>query len=890
MTQVSAGLPTGTVTFVFTDIEGSTRLVQELGPAVYTEILERHNRLVRDVIARHGGIERGTEGDSFLVVFTEAAAAVAAAVETQRAIAAEEWPGGVELRVRMGINTGSAFAGGDDYVSLDLNRAARIAAAAHGGQVLVSAATAALSETDLPEGVLLRDLGSHRLKDLSRPERLLQLTIAGLPASFPPPRTAGRASGDLPARLDAFVGREADLATLEELLGGSRLLTLIGPGGTGKTSLAIELARRASPGFDGGAWFVPLDEIRDPDLVWGAVAARLRIVELVGGADASALGERLAGRPLLLVLDNFEQVLPAAREVVALLRSAPDLRIVVTSRVALRVTGEQDFPVAPLSVPEAEADLDSAGSVDAVRLFVDRARRAQPGFALTPANVRAVAEICLRLDGLPLAIELAAARVGILDPATIADRLDRRLDLPGTVSRDRPERQRTLERAIGWSHDLLGEAARTLLALMSVFRGGARLQEIQSVCEFGPDGGGGDLLDTLTELVEHSLVQPVAGPEGPRYRLLETVRMFAAERLAERGDSEASAKRHAEAYLALATEASRHLPGPEQVRWLARLTAEHDNLRAAVRRALDHDVRMALRFAGVLWRFWQLRGHVREGIAAVTEALGMPGADEPTVERMRALEAAAGLHYWSAEPKAAHELYEAQLELAQRLGDERGIADAVFNLAHTFGILGDTDRASVRAEEAEQRFAALGDDLMVMRTRWTRGIILQNQGDREASLPVFETTLAEARRLGDTPYVALAQGSLAWASMQRGDPVAALAYGVRSMLEHHGIGDIATTTINLQASAVLFAKLDRPRDAVVLHGAFEALASRHGVRPPSGLAEVMGFFWRPEELIETLGRASWDEAMAAGARMSLDEAVDYVVEAARPIDPAPDDQ
>ena len=872
-------LPTGTITFLFSDIEGSTRLVQDLGPAAYRKVLERHNTLLRAAFGRHGGTERGTQGDSFLIVFREASEAVAAAIDAQRAIAGASWPAGRPVRVRMGLHTGSGQTGGDDYVGVDVNRAARIAAAAHGGQVLLSSTTVALVEGSPLDGVSLRHLGEHRLRDFARGEQLSQLVIDGLPADFPPPRAESVATGDLPTRLTSFVGREAELATLESLLETNRLLTLIGPGGTGKTSLATELARRVEARYRDGAWFVPLETVRDPELVVATIATRLRIVAEAADQGLDRLIGFLAKRDLLLVLDNFEQVLPAATIVGSVLRGAPGVRIMVTSRAPLRVAGEQEFPLDPLPLPAAVATLDSASASDSVVLFVERARRSRPSFTLTEDNAAAIAEICTRLDGLPLGIELAAGRIGLLDPRTIADRLRRNLDLPGRAASDLPERQRTLERAVAWSHDLLSSPARILLARLGAFTGGCRLEELESVC--GPASEiGADPLEPLSELVEHSLVRPASGAEGPRYGLLETIRLFAIDRLVERGEADEIRRRHCLTYLAFAEDAARHLPGGDQVAWLARMTDDHDNLRSAIRWAMENDLEAALRFTHAMWRFWQLKGHVSEGLDTVDQVLALPGSDAPTVARMRALEAAGGLHYWRAEQEVANDLYQGQLELAEQLGDDLGVADAVFNMAHTKGLLANFELATSLIEDAAQRYAKLGDELGLARSTWARGILRQAQGDFETSVPYFEEARKRAIELGDAPYLALSAGSLSWAAVQGGRVAEGVRRGVEALVANHALGDVATTTVSLQAGAILMTLMDLPTEAATVYGAFEALSTRHGVRPPAGLGELMGVFWKPELIVAAIGEAGFAEAMAVGSQFSLDEAVDYVVRTA----------
>ncbi|MDQ2964709.1 MAG: adenylate/guanylate cyclase domain-containing protein, partial [Chloroflexota bacterium] len=422
--------PTGTVTFLFTDIEGSTRLTEAIGAARYGPLLERHREALRASFEKHGGIEVGTEGDSFFVVFVTPAAALAAAVDAQRALARTDWPADAPIRVRMGVHTGDGLLANGSYVGPDVNRAARIAAAGHGGQVLVSETTAALAGV-LPDGVQVRSLGRHRLKDL-RPEQLAQLDVDGLPTEFAPLRSLDARPNHLPTQLTSFIGREREVAEVVGLIGTARLVTLTGPGGTGKTRLSLQVAAETAGDQADGATFVAFAPISDPDLVASAIATTIGLPDAGGRPPRDRLIDHLRDRQMLLVLDNFEQVVAAAPVLGDLLREAPRLRILVSSRVALRISGEQEYPVAPLELPGAEAGVRGAEAIaqnEAVRLFVDRARAVRPDFALDEANAAAVAEIVSRLDGLPLAIELAAARSRLLSPQQMLPRLERRLDL-----------------------------------------------------------------------------------------------------------------------------------------------------------------------------------------------------------------------------------------------------------------------------------------------------------------------------------------------------------------------------------------------------------------------------------------------------------------------------
>ena len=457
-------LPTGTITFLRTDIEGSMGLVRALGPR-YDELDAEHKSIVRDRIEAEGGKVVRTEGDAFFVVYDDAAAAARTAVGIQRGIGEHPWPAEHPIRVRVGLHAGTAHRAGDDYGGFEVSRAARVASAGWGGQIVISDPVRALLGDDLPDGWSIIDLGRHRLAGVPEPQRLFQLCAPGLPSDFPPLRGASAQTESLPTRVTSIVGRGDELETLAGLLAGTRLLTLTGPGGTGKTTLALELARRVSEEYPDGAWFVDLQAVTDPDLVRGEIAHGLGLFDGPAGPAAERLNDFIRERELLIVIDNFEQVAAAAGSVGEIVRSSPRSRVLVTSRVPLRVGGEQEFPVRPLAV---DATPDATES-EAVQLFLDRARSVRPDLHPTETDMAAISEICRLLDGLPLAIELAAARVRMLPIPVIRDRLSARLPLPGNAPRDLPERQRTIENLVAWSHGLLDPPLQRLFARVSVF-------------------------------------------------------------------------------------------------------------------------------------------------------------------------------------------------------------------------------------------------------------------------------------------------------------------------------------------------------------------------------------------------------------------------------------
>jgi predicted ATPase/class 3 adenylate cyclase len=562
-----AELPTGTVTFLFTDIEGSTKLLHELGDE-YATVLAEHRRILRDAFAAHDGVEVDTQGDAFFVAFARARDAVAAAAAAQRALASGP------IQVRMGIHTGEPLRTDEGYVGMDIHRGARIAASGHGGQVLISQTARELVQDDLPEEFALRDLGEHRLKDLSRPQRIFQLVADDLALDFPPLASLENRATNLPPQPTPLIGRERELAEVVELVRRPevRLLTLTGPGGAGKTRLLLQAAADLLDDFGDGVFFVGLSGIAEPSLVVSTIAQALGVKEAGGLSPEESLEQFLHDRELLLVLDNLEHLLDAAPQISELVLKAPSVKAILSSRAPLRVSGEREYPVPELA------------DNDAVALFSERALAIKPDFSLNGEGP-AVAEICRRLDGLPLAIELAAARAKVLSPTALLERLDQRLPVLTGGGRDVPDRQRTLRDTIAWSYELLDETEQRLFSRLAVFVGGFTLEAAEQVCDAD--------LDTITSLVEKSLVRQ--GED--RFRMLETIREFASERHEESPDFDDVKRMHTVFFLALAEQESSEAKRPNPAS-LERLEAEHDNFRATLRfaRELD-DQRLELRLA-----------------------------------------------------------------------------------------------------------------------------------------------------------------------------------------------------------------------------------------------------------------------------------------------------
>jgi predicted ATPase/class 3 adenylate cyclase len=833
-------LPTGTVTFLFTDIEGSTGLLQALGDR-YAAVLDEHAAILRRALAEHGGVEVSTHGDAFFAVFTSPAAAVRAAVAAQRALAAHDWSPAPPVRVRIGVHTGEGTLGGDDYVGIDVHRAARIADAAHGGQVIVSDATRGLVQHALGAGVSLRDLGAHRLRGIAEPEPLHQLVADGLGSDFPPPRTLDARPSNLPPQLTSFVGREEEIAEVERLLGHTRLLTLTGPGGSGKSRLAVAVAADLLTRFRDGSCFVDLSPVTDPALVPAAVANALGVPEAAGRPILDGVKEHLRDRELLQVVDNFEQVAEAGPVIEELLVAAPRLRTMVTSRVVLALRGEQEYAVPPLHVPDPGRlphDPSALGAVEAVRLFCERALAASPRFTLTEDNAPVVAEITARLDGLPLAIELAATRTKVLTPTEILSRLERRLSILTSRSRTLPERQRTLRAAIAWSYDLLDPVEQRLFGRLSVFTGGWTFEAAEAVCD--PEELGLDALDGLTSLVDKSLIRRSEPPGRPaRFSMLETIREFAQEQLEASGDPEPVLRRHADHYLRLAEEAEPHLTAKDQGEWLDRCDTEHANIRAALRWAIDRgETGRAQAAAGALWRFWHQRGHLAEGRRWLEEILAMPAGQAPTAERAKALAAAGGIAWWR-DRSESRAFYEEALAIERELGDPARLAEAVYNQAFAVANEHDLEAAARLLDESLELYRRLGDEPGVARVLTMQVVPDAMAGAWDRVVARIEEAAAIWRRLGDRLDLAFGLIWLAFAYGRAGRPDDARATALETLELFREADNPTGTALAFLDLAFLLTWEGRHTDAIRMSGVAEALRQRTGGGPTPGFGGML---------------------------------------------------
>ncbi len=905
-------LPAGTVTFLMTDIEGSTRLLQGLGDR-YPAVLGHHHRLLREAFRAHGGTEIETAGDSLFYSFPSARAAVQAAVAGQHAIGGHAWPAGWTVRVRMGLHTGEPAVGELGFVGIDVHRTARIGAAGHGGQILVSQTTRDLAGDDLPNEISLFDLGEHRLKDLREAERLYQVAAPGLERDFRPLRSLSARPNNLPRQLTTFVGRRAEIADVKRILASGPLVTLTGPGGVGKTRLALEVASDLLDLYDEGAWLAEFGSLTDPEFVVPAVAGALGISEQPGRPLLATIIEHLRNRRVLLIFDNCEHVLDAAAELAnAVLRGCAGVRILATSREGLGIPGEAIFPIPSLSLPDehqarAGMDLDQ---FEAIRLFAERAMSASPAFRVTEANVGHVVKICRRLDGVPLALELAAARVRAIAVDQIAARLDDRFRLLTGSSRLTVPRHQTLRQTIDWSYDLLADEERLLFRRLSVFAGSFSLTAAEGIC-----GGGAvdpiDMLDLLSRLVDKSLLLADAAEGEVRFRLLETVRQYARDQLLASGEARDMGRRHRDWYLALVEQvAPAFFRGSESGAPLDQLDREHENLRAALQWSDDEpgESETGLRLAAALWRFWEIRGHLVEGRAWLERTLaatsGMPEL------RAEVLTGAGILALMQGDHTAAFGHHEQSLALRHQLGNRLAIASAASNLANTAALRGDYGRARSLYEEAVASFREAGDLYGTAYGLVNMAEVVGRQGDEPAARWIFEESLATFRRVGDRWGEAYALDSYGLTASRWRDAPGARTLLTQALSIAHDLGDdrgVARVLTHLadvasmqgetaRAKALCLESLSIRRslgDAPGVAGALEKLAwvvmtqdaeaaarlvgtaeaLRESIRARMPLAGQPDYEERLHALQAMLDEVSYLAAVRAGRTMSPEEAV-----------------
>jgi predicted ATPase/class 3 adenylate cyclase len=900
---------------LFTDIEGSSRLWEQ-DAARMSESLAEHDRLCRHCVAEHRGQVVKMVGDGVYAVFADARDALAGALAMQQALDGLPARGFLPLKVRCGLHLGVVERRDDDVFGTSVNRCARIMGAAHGGQVLVSQSLYDAVADALPHAVELRDLGAVRLRDLANAERLYQLVHPDLRDAFPALRSLEATPNNLPQQANSFVGRERDLAQARELLAATRLLTLLGMGGMGKTRLSLQIAADVMDQYPDGVWFVDLAPVRDRDLVAGEVAQVLGVAEEPGRPLLQTLCAHVRTRKLLVILDNCEHLVSACATVAhALLRGAPQVQIIATTREALRVPGEQVLPVAPLPLPDRTGGIAGLPRSEAVQLFVERVRLVKPAFEITEAEAPALAELAQRLEGIPLAIELAAARIQTLSLAEINRRLKDRYKLLTGGSRVLLERQQTLRALVGWSYDLLQDSERVFFDRLSVFVGGFDLAAAEAVCGAEPLDPA-DVLDLLSSLVEKSLVMAEDHGGETRYRLLETLCDYARERLIKRDDVAATAARHCAHFFALAKTVRAEMQGPRQAEWTRRMEDDLDNVRAAIAHVLEGpgDRIVAVKFAVALQGFWMLRGYATEGRNIVAAALAQPEVQAMPLAHAHALYVGAALAEGQSELAEAQRMLQECLALRRSLGNEVEIAATLSTLSvvHLHG--GDVEQARTCEEEAVRLFRAAGDRIGEAIGLLHLGDIARHAGQDDDASRHLEACLALARSIGHAEVESEAERILGQLALDDDDIQAARTRFMRALVVSReaadkrseaiarswlgrveleaGLADLAEAHLRaalaafqvfrmhgeallaLEDYAALLASRDQAADAARLCGAIEA--SRGALALPRGQRAACVWQGRLAVLRAALGDG-FDAALAAGRDLGLDDAFEAVL-------------
>jgi predicted ATPase/class 3 adenylate cyclase len=913
------GLPSGTVTFVFTDIEGSTQL-WEAAPDAMRTALARHDVIVRGAIEAHGGYVFATGGDGFAAAFARAADAISATVASQGRLGEEPWPDALPLAVRMGLHTGEVQERGGDYFGAAVNRASRLMDFAHGGQVLLSAATAEVVADGLPDGVVLVDLGEHLLRDLSRREHVFQVAAAGVGSKFPPLRSADVMPGNLPVQPTSFVGRTNEVREVSDALERVHLVTVTGVGGVGKTRLAVHVAAELLPTFADGAWVCELAVASDSDTLAQVVASTLGVAQRAGRSLETSIVEFLRRSRLLLVLDNCEHLLDASgRLAAAILAGCPLVRVLATSREALAVPGEQAWALRSLNLPETGSGWEAATSSASVRLFCERAASARLGFSLSEWNREAVVEICRRLDGIPLAIELAAARVSAMTPAEIAGLLDERFRLLTGGRRTAVERHQTLRAVVDWSYGLLSDTERVVFDRLAVFSGGFTLDAATSMLT-GDGIETWDVVDAVGGLVAKSMVVAEAGAEEyTRYQLLETLRQYGRERLDEEGETDRWRRCHAEYFAGFAAEVGRGLRGRDEVAWGERLMSDLDNLRSAVVWGLDsgaeEDQQTAV--AIVAWLAYQAwtratgigrwaeqalpaleqstsgYRHAVLGAAAVgahyrgafdaSERYGRAALDEgyPPDDPSPCLAPiflAVNLFYQGRRDDAARHLDAAEKAIAGRDDQDYG-RSWLQNARVPIALFADDEEEEIaQARLAMSLAQGTGNPSNLAGASFALGWALRHRHPNEA-IAAFDRCVVLSRHAASTGVLAEALSLAARALASQGDAEGAKTRLKEALEESIRNDDWPFLTIGLDAAVDTFCYLGEARTAAILAGAVDT--SFAPLRNPYIASRGRGLAVRTANLARaraTLGDAAYEEATAEGVAMSRDDALAFALQ------------
>lgn len=874
--------PTGTITFLFSDIEGSSRKWEQQ-PEAMRVALATHDRLLREAFETQGGYVFKTVGDAFCVAFDTAQDAFTGALEAQRALHTRDWSGIGELRVRMALHTGAAEHRDGDYFGPSLNRVSRILSSAHGGQVLLSLPTEELVRDLLPTGVQLRHLGEHRLRDLARAEHLFQVVAPDIPSQFPALRSLESVPNNLPVQITSFVGREREMLEVKRLLGSTRLLTLTGMGGTGKTRLSLQVAADLFEQFPDGVWFVEFATLEDSALVVETVAGALDLRQEPGRPLASTLTSFLRSRRLLLILDNCEHVVvECARLAETLLRACPQVCILASSREPLGIAGETAWPLPPLSLPDHWRELTAGpdaierlSQFEAVRLFVDRATMARPAFELTNDNVHTVAQICWRLDGIPLAIELAAARVRVLTVRQIVERVDDRFHLLTTGSRTAVPRQQTLRALIDWSYDLLSEPERQLLRRLSVFARGRTLEAIEAVCA-GDGLEACDIIDLLSQLVDKSLVNVERTSEfGARYFMLESIWDYSEEKLVEAGEERTYRERHLDYFLHFAEEIAPKIRGAAQLEWLARIEQDDTNLRVAVETSeeLAGQIPKGLRLLTAVQRFVEVRGLFKETREVLARLLAHPDAAPRDAIRASALAASGRLAWVADNCPECHLAQEEALSIFRELDDPRGVAVALVDLGFLALDAGELSRGRTLLDEAEPLAQTLGDSRVTAHLCHTRAALAAMERDFTRAQALDEKALSLYRELEDAWQAVIVLWSVGMNAAVLGNFAAARAHFSECLRVGLELGNRWGASYPLEAFATLAVAERQYARAARLFGAAEAQRSRSGLVPQGAehpamhkiLADAPDFAGAEVDAARAEGRAlGFDAAVALG--------------------------
>ena len=919
-----SSLPTGTVTFLYTDMEGSTQLWKQHRQAM-TVAHARHNQILRGAIESNNGYVFQVVGDAFCAAFPTAVNAVRAAVKSQIELDAENW-GEAPIQVRMGIHLGRAEVQQDGLYRgfIALSHVQRLMSVAHGGQVLLSFTVQELVQDELPEGVQVRDMGRRQLKDWSRPEHIFQLLISGLRADFPPITTPESFPHNLPLQLTSFIGRRRELAEVQQLLSNTRLLTLTGPGGTGKTRLALQLGEELLPSFADGVWLAELAPLTDASFIHPMIASVFGLRELRNVPILNMVTDYLHAKQLLLILDNCEHLIEACAKLLDhLLRACPQLKIIVTGREALSLTGETAYRVPSLSLPsQRQVTREVVLGFESVQLFVERASAANPRFHLTDENASDVAQICRRLDGIPLALELAAARIRVFSTEEIAARLDDRFRLLTGGSRTALERHQTLRALIDWSHELLSQDEQRLFRHLSVFAGGWTFEAAEAVC---PDL---DMLNLVTQLVNKSLVMVDADAQesSTRYHLLETIRQYASEKLLNAGESEPARARHMAFFLKFAEAAGLHLHGQQELEWLSRLETEYDNLRAALEWAMKNDVIIALRLGIALNLFWNRQCYQAEGRNLLDEALvcfqKLPSvegaaAGQRIALQARALNALGSLGFGVGDLLGSLKIFEESVCLSRQIGEKYTLAQALTALGYARAMLGDAQGSYRAAEEALTLAREVGDrfllgqvlrnmtyalvathgDSKIVQTyaqeslqlykeaggHWdfamalfSMGLLAAWQGDYPEARSQLETCLPLFNELRDRNHANGVRSELAHLERRQGHYAQAKPLYRETLLEWQRLGHRAAIAHELECLAMITKAQEDDQRAARLFGAAEIL--RENIAIPMTAAERVEYEREVNDLRSNMDEAVFAKAWAEGRAMTLEEAIALATE------------